>query len=251
MVSELTPIEPNKIQSKPTSSSRWRKGQRVATARSQESALQAFTASSLFLNVLPRTLRRTLRYAETFTFTTGAAGVCGTEQVMLLNSIFDPNFTGVGHRPYGTSQLALFYGKYLVHSFRVKLIAATIGSAAEVAICYKFDNNVGGSALAGQTIDAATEAPMIGTAILSASGITRTRQVVLSGTCAQVLGVTPAQYANEVTTYGAAMTANPTTTAILRIALASYSAAAAEACSIQVVIDFDTELFNPVQMAQS
>lgn len=35
-------------------------------------------------------------------------------QVMRLNSLFDPNFTGVGHQPYGYDQLSPIYNRYRV-----------------------------------------------------------------------------------------------------------------------------------------
>jgi len=61
-----------------------------------------------------------LKYVEEFTFTgTGTT----TNQVMRLNSLFDPNLTGTGHQPKYFDQLAAVYGTYIVLStdFKVKL----------------------------------------------------------------------------------------------------------------------------------
>lgn len=219
----------------------------VATA----SAGVAVKNASLFLNVLPRRLRRTLPYAETFVLTTGTAGVLSTEQAMRLNSLYDPNYTGAGHQPYGFDQLVGFYGSYLVHAVKVKIMACSVGGSAEVAICWKLDVSQGFSAISGITVDAATEAPMIGVGLLGASGNDRTFVKDLSIDMFKLFGVTKSQYTNEVSTYGAAYGANPTAVAYLHLAVGSYTGTAGENASVQVLIEYDTEFFSPNELAQS
>lgn len=58
-----------------------------------------------------------MKYAETIT--TGLSGVLQ----MSLNSIFDPNSTGVGHQPYGHDTLATLYNRYRVISCSYRIIA--------------------------------------------------------------------------------------------------------------------------------
>ncbi len=43
-----------------------------------------------------------------------APGVAQEDRVYRLNSLFDPEFTGVGHQPYGYDQMAAFYNRYRV-----------------------------------------------------------------------------------------------------------------------------------------
>jgi len=50
-----------------------------------------------------------MKYSETFTLT-----AVQPNQVMNLNSVFDPNRTGTGHQPYGFDQLAAIYNRYRV-----------------------------------------------------------------------------------------------------------------------------------------
>ena len=50
--------------------------------------------------LVPLSRRGVLKYSETFTLTTGAGGTFGVDQVMKLNSLYDPDFTGGGHQPY-------------------------------------------------------------------------------------------------------------------------------------------------------
>jgi len=207
--------------------------------------------ADLALAVLPRSFRRTLPYAETFTLTTGTAGVLGTAQLMLLNSLYDPNSTGTGHQPYGFDQLSSWFKTYIVHAVRVKILACSIGGSAEVAICWKFDTPSGFQSMAGYTVDQATEAPMIGVGLLGASGIDRVFKKTIDVLPHKVLGITKPQYVNEISSYGAAYNANPSLCPTLQLAIGSYTGTAGENASVQLVLEFDAEFFNPTELAQS
>jgi hypothetical protein len=237
-----TPTLPRKPNTKKSSSSK-------ATASASNTQLS--TPLSLSQNVLPRRLQRTLRYAETLAYTTGAAGVVGTINLFRLNSLFDPNQTGVGHQPYGFDQLSLFYQQYIVHSYKVTILANTIGGTAEVAVCYALNSNAGFLSIAGMTLDRATEAPMVGTATLGPSGVNRAREIIIKGNCWDLQGQTKAQYLNQVESNGAGVGSNPAVNLTLQVGLASYSGTAAEGASIQVIIEYAAEFMQPVQMPQS
>lgn len=53
-----------------------------------------------------------MKYSETFILQLGNSYT----QVLNLNSLFDPNRTGIGHQPYGFDQLAAIYNRYRVIS---------------------------------------------------------------------------------------------------------------------------------------
>jgi hypothetical protein len=229
----------------------------VRSARSQQqsnSILQSgarITYANLVSSVLPRLWRGTLRYAETFSFTTGAAGVMGTSQLMSLNSLFDPNITGVGHQPYGFDQLSTWYKRYLVLRARITLVATTPGSAADITVAWKLDNPDNFLSMAGQSVDRITEAPMIGTGLVTSSGNSRVFTVNIETLPWQVLGITRAQYLQQQNTYGALISASPSLQPTFEVAAGSLSGAAAEAVVIQIVISYDAEFSEPGQMAQS
>jgi hypothetical protein len=65
----------------------------------------------------------TYHYAEIFT--NSVASVTGSQQIMNLNSLFDPNRTGTGHQPYGFDTLAALYNRYRVLSVKWRV---TFGS---------------------------------------------------------------------------------------------------------------------------
>jgi hypothetical protein len=65
-------------------------------------------------------LRITLPLAQTGIITESAAGL-GAFQTFVVNSAFDPYFTGGGVQPLGFDQYAQFYGRYRVLSARVEV----------------------------------------------------------------------------------------------------------------------------------
>lgn len=225
---------------------------KAQAATATNASAQLGSLANMKWNLLPRRYNRILRYAETFSLTTGAGGVCGTEQVMSLNSLYDPNFTGVGHQPYGFDQLCpVFYNQYIVKAVKITLLANTIGGSAEVAVVYKLDTGSGGVVLAGNTLDRCTEAPMVGTAVISPSGNARAREILINAKNHKILGITPKQYFDNVTAHAGTGAASPSVQTFLRFAAASYSGAAAEGIAVQCIIDYDTEFFSPIQVAQS
>jgi len=105
--------------------------------------------------------------------------------------------------------------------------------------------------MAGYTVDQATEAPMIGVGLLGASGIDRVFKKTIDVLPHKVLGITKPQYVNEISSYGAAYNANPSLCPTLQLAIGSYTGTAGENASVQLVLEFDAEFFNPTELAQS
>lgn len=227
---------------------------KFASISKQSKAIQAAqlsTSGSLLMNVFPRTLRRTLRYAETFSLSTGAAGIIGAVQTMLLNSLYDPNNTGTGHQPYGFDQITPFYQQYFVHGCRYQLICTTIGGTAEICVAFQIFPTAAGVTIAGISTDAATEKSTVSTFQVGPSGNVRTRSVKGEVKMHQIFGLTPAQYAAQTDQYGAAVTANPALGAYLEVGLGSYSGNAGETLSVQIILEFDAEFWQPKTLPQS
>jgi len=214
-------------------------------------APQLIIPGSLSMNVLPRSFMAKLRYAETFSLSTGAAGIIGSVQVMTLNNVYDPNQSGTGHQPYGFDQLANFFGYYIVHRTRWRLLATTIGGTAEVCLAYQVYPAVSGVTIAGHSTDAATEKAAVTTLPVGSSGVVRSRMAEGVSEPHRILGITKQQYLDNLDQYGAAVTAGPTVGAYLEIGVGSYSGAASETLAVQVVLDFDVEFYSPKTLPQS
>lgn len=206
---------------------------------------------SLTMNVLPRSFMAKLRYAETFSLTTGAAGIIGSVQVMTLNNIYDPNQSGTGHQPYGFDQLAAFYGYFVVHHTKWRLLATTIGGTPEVCLAYQLYPAVSGVTIAGISTDAATEKAAVTTLPVGPSGVDRARMIQGESDIWKILGITKQQYLDNLDQYGAAVTTGPTVGAYLEFGIGSYSGNAGETLSVQVVMDFDVEFYSPKTLPQS
>ncbi len=203
------------------------------------------------LTPFPPKYRCALRYAQTKTYTTGASGVSGTENAFSLNSLYDPDVTGVGHQPYGFDQVAALYSKYLVLSCDVQIRAVTPGGQADMCILAAFTGSQAVS-LSGITVDAATEKQGVITKSISSSGSNRNVVINLPAIpLPKSLGLTPVQYMAELGTYGAAVTASPTVQSFLRVNVASYNGTASEDVTIQVVIIYHAEFYDRVVQSQS
>ncbi len=213
--------------------------------------MEQLTSGSQDTNVLPRSYRRRLRYCETYTFTTGTAGVIGAVQAMRLNSLYDPNKTGTGHQPYGFDQLSSFYGQFLVHSCKWSVLANTIGGNNEVGIVtQEYPSNTGASVV-GLTLDAAVEKDVCSTFTIGPSGNDRCIRMGGEVEMHKLFGVTKEQYADSLATYAGTAGANPSVDAILEVAVGSYSAQAGETVQGQILLEFDAEFFGAITIAQS
>lgn len=71
------------------------------------------------------------KYADTFQLTTAGGGLYRFN----LNSMFDPNRTGVGHQPYGRDQLATLYNRYRVFKVSYALSFYNSSTSCKVAVC--------------------------------------------------------------------------------------------------------------------
>jgi hypothetical protein len=247
---ELYHIKPNNNNNKQKSGPRGKLSKAKQTASAVHSHA-IMTAGSLLMNVLPRSMRRTLRYAETFSLSTGAAGIIGSVQTMALNSAYDPNYSGTGHQPYGFDQIVQFYQQYFVHSVRYQIITATIGGTAEICVAYQLFPTAGGVSIAGISTDAATEKSTVSTFVAGSSGNVRARSVGGEVKMHQIFGLTPAQYAAQTDVYGAAVTTNPSLQAYLEVGIGSYNGTASETLAVQIILDMDTEFWQPKTLAQS
>lgn len=70
-----------------------------------------------------------MKYSDTFTLQLSNNGT----YYFNLNSVFDPNRTGIGHQPYGYDQLAALYNRYRVISCSYNITAYSGGSVVRVA----------------------------------------------------------------------------------------------------------------------
>jgi len=98
---------------------------------------------------LPLTLYKSIEWPDVFPvklkyddFRAVTASVNQGIYVYRINSIFDPDFTGVGGQPGGFDQLKALYGRYRVMAFKYKVELEVItASDAASLVCAPVDNS--------------------------------------------------------------------------------------------------------------
>lgn len=191
------------------------------------------------------------RYAQTISLATGTAGVLGTQQIFRLNNLFDPDYTGSGHQPYGLDQVGPLYGKYQVNSVKVTLMWHTSGGAAELMGCYKCQVNTNAGNLTGISCDYATEQPQTATCLISGDGNLRVVEQNFTVQLHKLFNVTKSEYKDSnyiADGYGASY---PESTAQLLISVGSPAGNAGQTIVCQVILDYNATLFGRIDQAQS
>lgn len=178
-----------------------------------------------------------MKYADTIT--TNATG----DFQFNLNSIFDPNRSGVGHQPYGHDTMQTLYNRYRVIAcgWRINFLPSTAGVPITVA---SFPANevitftTGAEARENPRTRYVSQAP--GATSLTLSG----KQYLPS-----LVGRTKAQYMAD-DRYQAQMGTSPGELAILNLYTFNNGDVAA-ATTLQVLLEYTVEFFDVKHLAQS
>lgn len=197
----------------------------------------------------PPAIKRTLHYTESYSFTTGSVGVLGTAVQMNLNSLYDPNASGVGHQPYGFDQVAALYRVYKVTGVTVEL--KWTNPSADGLVCVAMTGSQGlNYALAGRSHDEVSELPFTVTRILNDSGSQNAtvRQYFPMYT---LLGVTPNQFSSDVSQYQAAVTASPAAMPKLKMAVGSIVGETGATVQCKVTLKFHSVFYDRIVQDQS
>lgn len=165
--------------------------------------------------------------------------------VFNLNSIYDPNRTGVGHQPYGFDTLATLYNRYRVIAcgWRIQPAAAAVSAGTAFQIACMPANET----LAMFTMSEMKENPRSKYVFQSVGG----GIVTLSGKCyiPSLVGRTKAQYMAD-DRYQADVTTSPSELALLNILSATNGDTPAP-LGIQVVLEYTVEFFDIKHLVQS
>jgi hypothetical protein len=191
-------------------------------------------------------------YADRQTYTASATpNVYGTEQTYRCSSLFDVDLTNAGHQPYYFDTLSLIYNRYCVKAVTAE-ITFTNPSADGViwGIEWRpFDATGGITNLAAQLVHAAAERPNVVTGVLNNTGPQAQAALRRRFTIAELEGLTPAQFIGSWQTYGALVSANPTCTPYLTLAIAGQ--AGSETAVVLVRLMFEVDFWERNIVAQS
>lgn len=164
-------------------------------------------------------------YCQNFGLGNGGAGTFGNTQTMRLNSLFDPDLTGVGHQPYGYDQMAALYNVYKVTRVQVELTftAMTVntgyGCACGLMIQTPYDTSLALAANLPATVD---ERPNSQVIYLPGTGLQR--EVYQDWELHTLCGMTRAAFDADPTV-SALVGVTPAVVPLLLIAIADQSGA--------------------------
>ncbi len=203
-----------------------------------------FSLNRVRFDPFPNELWVKLVYVDNFAFVAPASNVAA-ETVFALNSIFDPEQSGVGHQPYGRDQLAPLYLNYIVTSAIVSIeFYDTDQDGAFVGYQIQGDTTTGG------TISALSEHPWSRSTSMANTGQQKnTFRMNIKNSAA--VGLRSRQYYDDTDNNGATMGADPNNLALLRIWVLSTIPATITNIKAKLTITYNTKCFNRKSLGQS
>lgn len=185
-----------------------------------------------------------LKYVDVYS--QSLATVTGSNQIMNLNSIFDPDRTGTGHQPYGRDQLAAIYNRYRVlkTQWRITFHAELQGFYIVVV---PTNGNLSTPIVDILSYTAACETPR---ATIRAQG-TGANAVVIRGQIDlnDLNGVTKVEYLSD-DRFQAVMTSSPGELLLLNIGTYNPSGSTVTV-DFSVELEFFVDVHDPIVLAQS
>lgn len=193
-----------------------------------------------------------LNYAERINATSTSGGI--SQYLFRGNSLFDPNFSGTGHQPYGYDQWANMYSSYRVHGskFTVKLLPITdtnpeiqaAGLMDAVLVAFSGINT-----LSYVSIDQARESPYNRHTLLNRNG-SRQGYLKMYMSTAKMYGVSKVNIqANDA--YAAGTGANPGNQFQWILIVKSADNLVTITALADVKITYYCELYNRISVNQS
>lgn len=186
-----------------------------------------------------------LRYVELVGFSNAAT--VGSQQLMNLNSIFDPNRTGTGHQPYGFDQLAALYNRYRVLKTSWRVMFGTSTGTYNIVVVPL--NGLPANAVSNQTtFEQNAEAPRSRSHVQGGGGaptVIDQRSISLN----DLNGVTKTEYLAD-DRFEAQVGASPTEVIILMIGIYNPTASTI-ANTVSVELVYEVDLHDPINLASS
>ncbi len=159
-----------------------------------------------------------------------------------MNSIFDPNQTGIGHQPFFHDELALIYSRYRVTSFSFKLGFVNLASVAANIAVVPVNNTTAFTSMSQVQEMSRSRKKLIG---VSGGGKEIT---YMSGHFSPkaIAGVTAEKWRTD-DIYSALMSTNPSEEQYLAILIEDIAAGTSDIC-VEVNLIYHVELFDKLNI---
>lgn len=215
-----------------------RKAFRKKAGRKRRTAARSTTTVvNTALNPIPQRYITKMKYSEYID-----TSLTGGTYNFNLNSLFDPNRSGIGHQPHGFDLLATMYNRYRVVSCGWRLQLA--GDSASAQILSAIPANELFSSISISEIRENPRCKYIQQNPGSAA-------MTLSGKCfiPSLMGRTKSQYMSD-DRYSSSVTTSPSELAILNLQTANL-ADVNIGTKVQVLLEFTVEWFDIKNLVQS
>lgn len=202
-----------------------RRYKRRTTRKPKASKLSTITIKPS-KNPIPDVVFVKLPYADNVTYTT----TISPSAWQWRNSVFDPDYTGTGHQPFGRDQWSLWYKKYIVYGIKYHV---TIINESNVDALFSISgkNHTGASSV----MTLAREKPYSKTGIIpyGGSGNYATRKGYMD--CARVRGISKHQLTNEKA-FWTDKGSSPTADQSAYLTVESQAADALTSCKVRIIV---------------
>lgn len=188
-------------------------------------------------------------YGQNYSFSCGPIGAFGTSQVWNLNTLFDPDQSGIGHQQYLRDEYANVYSRYKVLRCKVDLMIVN-PSADGIIICGQFRSPANTVGIAGFTPQVVMERPGVFTKVINNTG----KQIVKFSkdvSIQSISGLTKAQFDADVSNFSAAVTLNPAFMPTLVLAVAALDEISTPSVNIITKLTFYTMWYDRKTVNQS
>jgi hypothetical protein len=204
----------------------------------------------------PPMMHKKLQYSSNNTLSSySTAGITGTEQIFNLNSLFDPDATGVGHQPYGFDQLCSSTGPYYKYKvLRAHVTCEFTNPSDSVARLYAFvalRNDVSNSSsLTNVSMNLISERSMATSKYIPTTGSQKAvfnLNIPIAGALNQNL----LEFNSDVNNTASVYSSNPVWLAQLKLAIGEASQDSATSVNVKTTIQFDAVFFDRLPLASS
>lgn len=205
---------------------------------------------TLPLSGFPSSKMVRLRYATTFTLNPGAGQA---QQQFRANSVFDPDYTGVGHQPMNFDNWASVYDRYVVVRSKITVHRVPNSQAAIVPMCYGITQTsdvagISGLASLDDLLEQKSASRWRSPNYTSNSAGSGTNKVQKTFNARRFFGVSDIK---DGQAYGALVTANPSHDAYFNVWGSAIGGNTATAAHFIATIDYTVLFRDPISQAGS
>lgn len=204
------------------------------------------SAFKLFLAAAPAQPRvlKDFPFVHMSVYTAGIATTFGAENVFRLNSMFDPDFSGVGPQPQGWDQYKAIYVKYKVVAVTIEVTWTNPSTSGLIVACQLSTPN-DTITLTGTSAQTSDSRYNVEQRYLNDTGSQQTT-IKRRFDMADLAGVTPEMFRGDDQNFSAVIGVNPQRVPFLRVGIADVSGAAGQTCTGVVKLIYHTMIFSRI-----